>query len=113
MLPNSSVISDCDDSTTANLYRRGSIRPEENAFHKKVCIYFWHYLWKFQNYPLKIDNKAHIWGVGLASPNQIFPPSHPLEIFGSVFEDNPDKILLWGHSNLNSAIKYLLFVILC
>ena len=40
MLPNSSVISDCDDSTTANLYRRGSIRPEENAFHKKVCIYF-------------------------------------------------------------------------
>ena len=55
---------------------------------------------------------AHLGGwPGFTKPN-LPATSHPLEIFGSVFEDNPDKILLWGHSNLNSAIKYLLFVIL-
>ena len=35
---------------------------------------------------------------GLASTNQIFPPSHPLGISGAVFEDDPDEIFLWGHS---------------
>ena len=41
------------------------------------------------------------------SPNQIFLPSHPLEIFGEVSEDDTAKILLFGHSNFNSAMRYL------
>ena len=34
------------------------------------------------------------------------------EIFGVVFEDDPGKILLWGHSNSSSPIIYLSFEIL-
>ena len=37
---------------------------------------------------------------------------YDLEVFGVFSEDDPGEFLLWGHSNFNSAIKYLLFYIL-
>ena len=43
----------------------------------------------------------------LASPNQTFLPASSFEIYGVALEDFLGKILLWGHINLSSPIKYL------
>ena len=48
----------------------------------------------------------------LASPNQIYPPSQSIKIFGADFNNVPDKILLRGNVNITSPTNYVRFDIL-
>ena len=99
--------------TMANLFRRWSIRSPKNC-NVQISLYLllgtihgnFHY------FPLKMGKLESILRGGLPSPNQIFSPSHILETFGEVSEDDPVKILQMGHLNSNSAMKFLLFEIL-
>ena len=46
------------------------------------------------------------------SPNQIYPPSQSIKIFGADFGNNPGKILLRGNINITSPTNYVQFDIL-
>ena len=48
----------------------------------------------------------------LASPNQIYPPSQSIKIFGADFDNDPGKILLRGNVNITSPTNYVRFDIL-
>ena len=83
--------------TMVNLYRRWSIRLKlklKITLYKKVCISFLALSMSIWKYPLKIYKLENILSSGLASPNQIFPPYHKLEIFGAVSEDDQGQISL-------------------
>ena len=48
----------------------------------------------------------------LGSPNQIYPPSQLIKMFGADFENDPGKILLWGNVNITSPTNFVQFDIL-
>ena len=48
----------------------------------------------------------------LGSPNQIYAPSQSIKIFGTDFENDPGKILLWGNVNITSPTNFVQFDIL-